>query len=81
MIDSIARDNDKNCFSNDLLKGADAIAGFIFGENGKRRQVYHLVETSRLPIFRLGSTLCARRSVLLRWIVDQENRGWPSVRN
>jgi hypothetical protein len=61
--------------ANDLLRGADQIAHFIFGNQAERRKVYHLAETSRLPVFRLGAVLCARRSVLLEWIADQEQRG------
>jgi excisionase family DNA binding protein len=53
----------------DLLAGAVEIAAFM---RLSRRQVYHLVETSRLPVFRLGTQLCARRSTLLRWIEDME---------
>jgi hypothetical protein len=49
----------------DLLSGAEAIATFI---GVKPRRVYHLVEIRRLPVFRMGSTLCARRSTLVRWI-------------
>ena len=60
--------------ADDLLRGADAIAGFIFGSRGSRRKIYYLAETSHLPVFRLGSLLCARRSVLMRWIAGQENR-------
>jgi hypothetical protein len=62
-------------FSADLLRGADSIAEFLFGSASERRKVYHLVETSRLPVFRLGAVLCARRSVLLQWISNQEHRG------
>ena len=64
--------------ANDLLRGADQIADFLFGEPGQRRKVYHLAETSRLPVFRLGTKLCARRSVLMAWITSQEKRGWQS---
>jgi len=60
--------------ADDILRGADEIATFIFGERGSRRKVYYLAECSRLPVFRLGSVLCARRSVLLGWISGQERR-------
>jgi hypothetical protein len=60
--------------ASDLLRGADEIAKFLFGLRGVRRQVYYLVECARLPVFRLGAVLCARRSVLLRWIEMQESR-------
>jgi hypothetical protein len=66
--------------AEDLLRGADQIAEFLFGDPEERRKVYHLAETSRLPVFRLGAVLCARRSVLLEWIAHQENRGWPRGR-
>lgn len=58
--------------ASDLLRGADRIAEFVFGHASERRKVYHLAETSRLPVFRLGAVLCARRSTLLEWIAQQE---------
>lgn len=64
--------------AEDLLRGADEIAEFIFGARGSRRKVYYLAECSRLPVFRLGSVLCARRSVLLNWIAGQESRCPPA---
>jgi hypothetical protein len=63
--------------ADDLLRGADEIAEFIFGKRGGRRKIYYLAETSHLPVFRLGSVLCARRSVLMRWIAGQESRVRP----
>ena len=63
--------------ADDLLRGADEIAEFVFGARGSRRKVYYLAETSHLPVFRLGAVLCARRSVLLRWIAGQESRVCP----
>jgi hypothetical protein len=64
--------------ADDLLRGADEIAEFIFGEGkNSRRKVYYLAECTKLPVFRLGSVLCARRSVLLRWISGQESRVLP----
>ena len=61
--------------ADDILRGADEIAEFIFGERASRRKVYYLAECTKLPVFRLGSLLCARRSVLLGWIAGQEIRG------
>jgi hypothetical protein len=60
--------------ADDILRGADAIAEFLFGNRASRRKVYYLAECTKLPIFRLGSVLCARRSILVRWIEGQENR-------
>lgn len=64
-------------FANDTLRGGTEIAEFLFGDPGQRRKVYHLAENSKIPIFRLGSVLCARRSVLMAWVKQQEGRGWP----
>ena len=61
--------------AEDLLRGADAIAEFFFGTRSERRKIYHLAESSRLPVFRMGSVLCARKSRLLSWIEDQEQAG------
>ena len=66
--------------ADDLLRGAEAIADFLYGDATQRRKVYHLAETSRLPIFRLGSVLCARRTVLLHWINELEQRGYRQPR-
>jgi hypothetical protein len=63
-----------NELADDMLRGADEIAAFLFGKRGSRRKVYYLAECSHLPVFRLGSLLCARKSVLLRWISGQESR-------
>jgi hypothetical protein len=65
--------------SDDLLNGADEIAKFLFGSNASRRRVYYLASHTRIPVFRIGSVLCARRSVLLNWIAGQE-RLVPSER-
>jgi hypothetical protein len=66
----------KSHLHDDLLIGADQIAEFLFGNARLRRKVYYLAETSRIPVFRLGSKLCARPSVLMAWIASQEKRGW-----
>lgn len=58
----------------DILHGADGIAAFLYGNAKHRRKVYNLVETNRLPHFRLGAAICARKSVLLSWITAQEKR-------
>lgn len=60
--------------ADDILRGADKIAEFLFGDPAERRKIYHLVEKSQLPVFRLGTVLCARKSVLLAWIAAQEAR-------
>jgi hypothetical protein len=61
------------------LKGAAAIADFLFGHPGRRREVYYLVEQMHLPVFRLGSVICARRSTLTEWMAGQERAGLGGV--
>ena len=66
--------NAENDFAADMLRGADEIAGFLFGDAVHRRKVYHLASTSNLPHFKLGSMICARKSALLNGIKNQEER-------
>jgi hypothetical protein len=58
----------------EVIRGAEAIAEFIFGDRSHRRKVYHLAECSQIPIHRLGRTLCLRPSAYKLWIEDQEHR-------
>jgi hypothetical protein len=61
--------------ASDLLRGAEEIAFYLYGDRRLRRKVYHLTATSTLPTFKLGSMICARKSILLQWIESQERRG------
>jgi hypothetical protein len=61
-------------FAADLLRGAEEIAFYLYGDRNHRRKIYHLVATSRLPVFKLGSMICARRSTLRQWVENQEER-------
>ena len=45
----------------DLLYGARAIATYL---GVKTSVVYHLTETKRIPHFKVGAVVCARRSKL-----------------
>ena len=60
--------------ANDMLRGADEIAHYVFGDKEQRRKVYHLAATSNFPVFKLGSMICARKSILVGWIAAQEGR-------
>jgi hypothetical protein len=75
---SVTRVSKKDGLSADLLEGAEAIAEFMFGDGSKRRKVYHLASNekaaNKLPVFRLGSLICARKSTLMEWIAVQECR-------
>jgi hypothetical protein len=57
-----------------IIRGADAIAEYIFGDRRHRRKIYYLAECSKIPIWRLGSTLCLRPATYESWIRDQESR-------
>lgn len=46
----------------DLLYGVKSIAEFL---GIKERSAQHLVETRRIPYFKVGKTVCARRSKVL----------------
>ena len=77
LLASAARSNSTQpprALAGDILYGADQIAEFLYGDRKCRRKVYNLIDGSRLPHFRLGASICARRSVLFDWIVDQEGR-------
>jgi hypothetical protein len=66
----------KKRLADDLLEGAEEIADYVYGNPESRRKIYHLVETSRFPFFRLGTVLCARKSKIEEWIGEQERRNW-----
>jgi hypothetical protein len=77
MTATAAIKNPPPSLGDDLLRGADAIAEFLFGDRTQRRKVYYLTgeATVRMPHFRLGAIICARKSTLLRWIESHEARG------
>jgi hypothetical protein len=57
-----------------MIRGAAAIAEFVFGDRRFRRRVYNLVETSKFPVVRIGATLCLRPSTYQKWVEGQEAR-------
>lgn len=61
----------------DLLMGARAIADYL---GITPRQLYHLVETKRLPHFYEGRTVCARKTTLSAWLANRESRVEPEPR-
>jgi hypothetical protein len=63
--------------SDDIVHGASGIAKFLFGsdEPTYRRRVYHLSDPrrkDRLPVFRMGNQIFARKSTLLKLIEQRE---------
>ncbi|CBS87017.1 hypothetical protein [Azospirillum lipoferum] len=62
--------------ADDILQGADSIAKFM---GVTRRQAYHFVADGRIPTFRIGAIICARKSTILNWIADQERHATSSA--
>ncbi len=58
-----------NTIAGDLLQGAEAIGDFLGMD---RRAVYFAVSKNRLPTFRIGAGVFARKSTLMAWISKQE---------
>lgn len=59
----------------DLLHGLPAIAGHL---GIGARQAAHLKDTAGLPTFKLGKTVCARRSTLNAWLAEREAAARPA---
>ena len=53
----------------DMLYGVAAIGEFL---GLKKRQALYLIESERVPFFRVGKIICARRSSLTQWLAEQE---------
>lgn len=53
----------------DLLYGAAPIADFL---GMTEKQARHRIERGQVPTFRIGGTVCARRSTLNAWLAEQE---------
>jgi hypothetical protein len=60
--------------AGDILYGADAIAELMYGSKDCRRAIYNLIQSKSIPHFPIGTTVCARKSVLLAWIGDDVRR-------
>lgn len=59
-------------FADDLLLGARAIAGWLFGDPSLRRKIYYLNARSKIPFFKLRCQICCRKSAVKRWVSDEE---------
>jgi len=67
--------------AEDLLEGAIEIGRFLFGDGpGARQRVYKLTSVvkpeDRLPVFRIGNILFARKSTLMQWVTEREGQAW-----
>ena len=72
-VSLVARNGDIGLLPrDDLLRGARAIAQFLLNDPAQKRAIYHLIEHKRLPAFRLGRRIYARKSSLTMWIEKLE---------
>ncbi len=55
--------------ADDLLQGAAEIGAFM---GWSRRRVFHAAGQKIIPIFKMGSILCARKSTIIRHIEKKE---------
>jgi len=72
-------DIDEPDFAKDMLVGAEDIATWLLGspEKAHQRQVYYLVEQTRLPSFPFGRTRIAiRKSVVRAYFWAKERRAF-----
>src|SRR5689334_18523571 len=64
--------------SDDMLRGATAIAEFMLGDPKQRPRVYFMSDPARTsdpwPVFREGGMLVARKSTLLAYLAERERR-------
>ncbi|WP_454917295.1 excisionase family DNA-binding protein [Xanthobacter sediminis] len=63
--------------NGDVLFGASAIAEHLATT---RQRVYRLAAQGRIPFFRVGNMVCARRSALAEWMLAQERRNTRGTR-
>ncbi|MFG1465247.1 DNA-binding protein [Xanthobacter sp. DSM 24535] len=54
---------------SDVLVGVSAIAAHL---GMSARQAKHRVHLNMLPVFRMGRTVCARKTTLNEWMAKQE---------
>ena len=59
----------------DLLYGVPKIADFL---GLTKRATHHLIEAKRLPYFKIGATVCARRASLLAALEHLEQQSIAS---
>jgi excisionase family DNA binding protein len=65
-----ATTGDNEMHDADLLYGLPAIAGQLGLSSD---QVRHLAKSHGLPTFKLGRSVCARRSTLASWLTERES--------
>ena len=63
--------NEQIELKDDMLYGAAAIGSYI---GLPRRTIYHAVANDHIPHFKIGDSICARKSTLTKWIAEQEAR-------
>jgi hypothetical protein len=67
MSDISTQSNAQDDLANDIAWGVDAI-GKVIGRNA--RQTFHLIDTGKLPVKKIGGRWCASRSGLRKFFAD-----------
>ena len=60
---------DAEDLADDVLKGAAAISKFM---NEDTRSVFYMISKGRLPVYRIGESMRARKSTLRAWIANPD---------
>jgi hypothetical protein len=72
MPETSASVSNLDSLSADILRGADEIAEFYYGRREDRWKIYRAHKLKRLPLFRDGAVLCARKSTLREHVRQRE---------
>ena len=68
---------EKPTLADDMLEGVAAIAEFT---GFKPRRIFYLAEGGKLPLFKVGSKWCGRKSTLLAYVTKlEESAGGSTV--
>jgi len=77
MEDNLVVVNSPQHIADDLLYGARQIALFVFSKDDEKhcKKIFYWVSRRRIPVFHMaGGGIWARKSVLLAWIAEQEQK-------
>jgi hypothetical protein len=72
-------DENRN-FSNDAMRGARAIAVYLFGSDERKyqRRVYGMAAKKVLPFFHMGREICLRKSTHAKRVAAEEEAAGPA---
>ena len=74
----IIKEQNMNTRNEDILNGGKEIAAWLGESVG---HVMRLGREGKLPIFKAGRLVRARKSTLIRWMAEQEDGAFPNDRD